>query len=66
MIARPRTFATTFNRWGVIGTTILAMLALVICERVMAHGYRLGAQWGPDRKIDLAPPPSSGASAVVR
>jgi hypothetical protein len=46
----------TKNRRSTV-TAIVVLIALVaMAERVMAHGYHLGAQWGPDKRFELTPP----------
>jgi hypothetical protein len=43
-------------------TAALVLAVAFVAERVMTHGYKFDAQWGPDRKIELAPAvPASSA-----
>jgi hypothetical protein len=59
------------SRWRVLGravtknrllTCAIVLALLLLAERVMANRYRLGLQWGPDKRIELAPAPASSAS----
>jgi hypothetical protein len=41
---------------GLVLSLVVVLAALVMADRVMSHGYRLTAQWGPNGRVELAPP----------
>ena len=56
--------AVTKNRRSIVATVVLMAGAIVLMELVMVHGYKFGLQWGPDRRLELAPAGLSQAPAA--
>ncbi len=57
--------AITRNRLSLTAAGVFVIAVVVVVERVMDHGYRFGAQWGPDKRFELAPAPTAAASASM-
>lgn len=51
--------AITKNRLTVFAACIVVAGAIALVDRVMVHRYRLGMQWGPDKRLELEPAPAS-------
>jgi hypothetical protein len=51
--------AIASNPFSILVTVVAITAAVVAVDRVMAHRYQFGLQWGPDRRLDLAPAPLS-------
>jgi hypothetical protein len=56
----------TNSRRSIVAVTVLVFGTVVVVELVMAHGYRVGVQWGPDRHLELAPASSATAVSIVQ
>jgi hypothetical protein len=54
--------AITKNRLSMLTAGVFIVGMIVVTELVMVHRYRLGFQWGPDKRFELAPAPASSAS----
>jgi len=47
--------AVTQSRLSMIVASIVVAGAIIVTDLVMTHGYKIGVQWGPETRFELAP-----------